>query len=217
MIVRPIASAPAAALALLIGCRDRSPPAPPAGQAAGPAGLVAFLDVRPRSGPPFAGCLPTPDRFDRLVTPAYRGVRAGELGGFEAGWRGDGPVTARVLYADDPAVPASLRRSRPSLPVGRPPLVAFIGDQALPALFVFDHGRWVCLVDLDGHVVSRLPTAACRAAYQHSGAGRCLDLTAPIATAALAGDGDALSRRCELLVRHGCGSVAADAPTALPP
>jgi hypothetical protein len=198
-----------AALALA-ACETRRepPPPPPPPEPTGPDGLVAVLD---RAAP--FDCLPDGATWNALVTPAYRGRAADPLG-LESFRllrvdRARRPFAARPLYADDATVPASLRRVRPALPIGEPPLIVFAGDTALPALFAYRDHRWWCLVDLDGLVVGSLEDDACRAAYVASGSGRCLDLTAPVAAAALGNDTDEERRRCALIVAQGCASVPA--------
>ena len=191
------------ALAALAACTDRTDEARPTD---GPDGLVRLLGGR-RHAAVVPACVPTAAERDRIVTTPYRGVPAGDPATLRAALVVEGPVTARVLYADDETVPASLRRARPAVPVGRPPLVAFIGDRALPALWVFHGDRWRCLVDLDGVVTARLPDAACRTAYERSERGRCLDFTGALAAAGLTGDTTARDRLCTLMVEHGCASV----------
>lgn len=191
----------------LAACESPAPP-PQVSQVEpdGPEGLVAVLG---RSSP--FDCLPDRATWNALVTPAYRDRAADPLGleSFRL-LRVDGKraaITAKRLYADDPTVPASLRRVRPAVSVGAKPMVAFVGDTALPAIFLYHHNRWRCLVDLDGLVVGSLEDDACRAAYLASSSGRCLDLSAPVATAALGTDTDEEQRACARLVAQGCGSV----------
>ena len=196
---------------LVVACESRKepPPAPPPPEPTGAEGLVAVLT---RSQP--FDCLPDRATWNALVTADYRDRAADPLGLesyrlLRVGKDSKLPITARPLYADDHAVPASLRRARPAMPVGTPPMIAFAGPTALPALFAYRDGRWWCLVDLDGLVVGELEDDACRAAYLKSENGRCLDLTAPIAAAALTRNSDEERRLCGLLVAHGCGSVPA--------
>lgn len=215
---RLILAARAALVALAAGalaaCESKPapPPAAPPPEPTGADGLVAVL----ARAAPF-DCLPDRATWNALVTPPYRDRAADPIGlesyrRLRIGKDARAPLTARPLFADDASVPASLRRARPAVPVGTPPLVAFAGATALPALFAYRDGRWWCLVDLDGLVVSALEDDACRAAYLGSESGRCLDLTAPIAAAALTAAADEEQRRCALLVAHGCGSVPAQPP-----
>lgn len=197
-----------AIIGALAACSSQ-PAAPLPPEPTGPAGLVAVL----ARSEPFA-CLPDRATWNALVTPPYRD-RAAEPPGLEHFERlrsARAPLTARPLYADDATIPAALRRARPAVPIGEPPLVVFAGATALPALFAYRDGRWWCLVDLDGLVVGQLEDAACRAGYLGSGSGRCLDLTAPLAAAALTGTADEEHRLCMLLVAYGCGSVPAQPP-----
>jgi hypothetical protein len=188
----------------------REPPAPPPPpEPTGPEGLVTVLARQQ----PF-DCLPDRATWNAAVTAPYRDRSADPIGlesyrMLRSGKDGKLPITARPLFADDHEVPASLRRARPAVPVGDPPLVAFAGATALPALFVYRDARWWCLVDVDGLVVGSIADDACRAAYIGSANGRCLDLTAPIAAAVLARNTDEERRLCALLVAHGCGSVPA--------
>lgn len=211
-LARLIATIVVSPAVLAAACGDRTEARRPTGDAGG---LVRLLEGR-RHTAVVPACVPPPAEHDALVTPAYRGIAGGDAAVLRAAIVVEGPVTARVLYADDLAVPASLRRARPAVPVGTPPLVAFIDDQALPALWVFHAGRWRCLVDLDGAVTTRITDAACRAAYERASSGRCLDLTAPLAEAVLRGDPADRERLCALIVAHGCGSVPTEAtpPTA---
>lgn len=215
----PLVLAALVTLALAAGCGERPPAAPPP-QRDGVDGLVELLAARHdrhpgRDDERFAGCVPDPATRDALVTLPYRGHATGDVRALAAAWRRDGVAHARALYADDPEVPASLRRARPAVPVGPPPLVARVGDAWLPALFVFHRGRWWCLIGLDAYVADRLP-ATCRRAYLGATAGRCLDLSAPLAAAALADDRAARERLCALIVDHGCDSVPAAAPAPTP-
>ncbi|HUQ01009.1 MAG TPA: hypothetical protein VM261_00880 [Kofleriaceae bacterium] len=193
-----------AALAAACGDRTDSPRATD-----GPDGLLRVLAGR-RHTAVVPACVPSAAEHDRIVTPPYRGAGAGDPARLREAVVREGAVTVKILYADDATVPASLRRARPAVPVGRPPLVGFIGGAALPALWVFHGGRWRCLVDLDGVVTARLPDAACRTAYERSEHGRCLDFTGALAAAALTADTAARDRLCTLMVEHGCGSVPAD-------
>jgi hypothetical protein len=196
----------AVAAAVLGACGDRTDlPA----HTDGPDGLLRVLAGR-RHTAVVPACVPRMAEHDRIVTAPYRAATGGDPARLREALVVEGAVSVRVLYADDATVPASLRRARPAVPVGRPPLVAFIGREPLPALWVFHGGRWRCLVDLDGVVTARIGDAACRAAYEAAGSGRCLDLTAPLATAVLTGDAAARERLCTMMVEHGCGSVPAD-------
>ncbi len=209
-----------AALAFAAGaaCSDREPtPRPPPPQRPGVEGLVEFLDGRLAVDPAhrFAGCVPSQAQIDELVTPAYRGANPLQVNRLAMAWYQSGPATARLLYADDPTASDFLRRSRPALPVGQPPLVAKIGTTWVPALFVFHGGRWLCLGDYDPYIADRIHDA-CRTAYLRSSQGRCLDFTAPLAEAVLTDDRAQRERLCALLVEHGCGSVPAEAPDSTP-
>ncbi len=192
----------------LAACEAPGRPPPRVSQAEpdGADGLVAVLG---RSQP--FDCLPDRATWNALVTPAYRDRAADPLGleSFRL-LRVDGkraPITARRLYADDLTIPASLRRVRPAVSVGAQPMVAFVGATALPAIFLHHHGRWRCLVDLDGLVIGSLEDDACRAAYVASDRDRCLDLSAPVASAALGPDPDEKARACARLVAQRCDSV----------
>jgi len=128
-----------------------------------------------------------------------------------------GEIRVVPLYADDLRIPAGLRRARPTFPVGRPPLVVRVDSyvpHVLDLAFMRVDGRWRCLASTDGLVRRAIADRdpACAAAYGQSATGRCLDLTAPIASAALDGDLPELTRLCTLLVHQGCGSVPAEAP-----
>lgn len=177
-------------------------------------GLVEFLERRQGegAGPPLGGCWPSAEQRAALVTPPYRDVRIKRLdmAAVERVWRRSGAVHARVLYANDLEVPAGLRRSRPVVPVGQPPLVASIGGRWIPALFVF-RGRWWCVGGDEREIVNELK-GDCRDAYRGSASGRCFDFTAPLAAAVLSGDEATRERLCALMVAHGCGSVPAEAP-----
>jgi hypothetical protein len=194
-------------------CGDRTDTAPPTGDAAG---LVRLLEAR-RHTAVTPACVPAMAEYDAIVTPPYRGVGGADASVLRRALVVEGPVTVRLLYADDATVPASLRRARPVVPVGKPPFVAWIAGQPLPALWVFHDGRWRCLVDMDGVVLARISDPACRAAYEGASTGRCLDLTAPLAAAVLGGVEAERTRLCALIVAHGCGSVPAEpSPTPTP-
>lgn len=207
---RALAARVAWALAALAACDRRAadPPPPEHAEPDTDVGLASILAVTL----PFE-CVPSRSIWNELVTPAWRDRSADPLG-LEAfrRLRLDGKrrgITARPLYADDLTVPASLRRVRPAVPVGARPMVAFVGDTALPAIFIYHRPRWRCLVDLDGLVIGSLEDDACRAAYIASSSGRCLDLSAPVASAAIRTDTDGEARACARLVAQGCGSVPA--------
>jgi hypothetical protein len=196
------------ALAVVVasGCGDRTD-RPRATD--GPDGLLRLLTGR-RHTAVLPACVPSAAEHDRIVTPPYRGAGAGDPATLRQALVVEGAVTVKILFADDATVPASLRRARPAVPVGRPPLVGFIAGDALPALWVFHGGRWRCLIDLDGVVTARITDATCRAAYERSERGRCLDFTGALAAAVLAADTATRDRLCTLMVEHGCGSVPAE-------
>jgi hypothetical protein len=150
------------ALAVVVasGCGDRTD-RPRATD--GPDGLLRLLTGR-RHTAVLPACVPSAAEHDRIVTPPYRGAGAGDPATLRQALVVEGAVSVKILFADDTTVPASLRRARPAVPVGRPPLVGFIAGHALPALWVFHGGRWRCLIDLDGVVTARITDATCRAA-----------------------------------------------------
>jgi hypothetical protein len=123
-----------------------------------------------------------------------------------------GAVEVRVLYANDPEVPANLRRSRAVFPVGQPPRVVAVGGRWLPTLFV-RRERWEAVEPIDAKVAAAVDDA-CRAAWLNSSQGRCFDFTGALAAAVLAADTAARVRLCTLMVAHGCGSVPAPTETA---
>jgi hypothetical protein len=195
--------------AVVAACKD----APPPFQRPGVDGLVAFLAPAGSAGW-LGDCVPTPTERAAVTTPGYRdlGFMRVDARAMQAAWdrRGRGRAQARVLYADDAEVPAFLRRARPAVPVGAPPLVATIDGDWVPALWVFRE-RWLCLVGIDRQIAVAL-RQPCRAAYLRTSVGRCLDFTAPLASAVMRGDTVARERLCTLMVEHGCGSVPAEAP-----
>jgi hypothetical protein len=212
-LARLIAIAVAVAVVAAAACGDRTDAPRATGDAAG---LVRLLEAR-RHSAVVPACVPRMAEYDQIVTRAYRGVGGASPDVLRRAVLREGDVTVHVLYADDAKIPPALRRARPVVPVGKPPLVAFIGGEPLPALWVFHHGHWRCLVDMDGVVVSRIADPACRAAYAGASEGRCLDLTAPLAAAVLGGVEAERARLCALIVAHGCGSVpAGPSPTTTP-
>lgn len=178
-------------------------------------GLVAFLAPRAAYAPWYGGCFPYQGEAATLAIAGYGEHLTIDAGAMESVWARAGAVHARVLYADDADVPASLRRSRLAFPVGEPPLVASIDGTWIPVLFVFRR-RWVCLGTLDARVASAVPEP-CAAAYLASASGRCLDFAGALAGAVAADDATARERLCTLLVEHGCGSVPAEAPPPTEP
>ena len=228
---RRVRSCVRAAIAALLaaGC-DRGPapaPAPPIG---GPDGLVRYLDGeldRIARAPDRAGAaralvaswkLPA-DVWPALVTAPYRPHHAAYATAFDraapaladaiAGAAG-AAVEARWQYADDARLDGAQIRSRIALPDGRPGVIATTtGGGALPAVFAFDGRAWRSLAGVDELTIAAIAAAdpACAATYAAARSGACLALSAPVAVAALDGDGARLGRACARMAANGCASL----------
>jgi len=146
--------------------------------------------------------------WDRTVIALYRPLHAdyqrafaAELPALVARLAGPGPVAARRHYAGDPRLTRSQARDRWAVPPLFPSLVAEAGGAPIEAVFVPDGGRWRALVGLDAVVRARVATLdpGCAAQLTLAGpTGRCTDVGAAIATAALRTDRDQLAHVCRL-------------------
>lgn len=196
-----------AVLGTALGCRT---PAPPPGS---PEALVAYLT-------PVAGADPATRQrevagweldealWNRTVVAAYRPLYAEYRAAFAAAapglvdrLAGGPPVTARRHFAGDPRLTLAEARDRWALPVLFPSLVAEAGGAPIDAVFVADGGRWRTLAGLDVAVRARVAALdpACAADLALAGrTGRCTDLGAAIAEAALRTDRDRLAHVCRL-------------------
>jgi hypothetical protein len=112
-----------------------------------------------------------------------------------------GVVTARRHYAGDPRLTLAESRDRWALPPVFPSVVAELDGAPLEAVFVRDGDRWRALVGLDAVVRARVAAldAGCAAELARAGrTGRCTDVGAAIAEAALRTDRDRLAHVCRL-------------------
>lgn len=209
----------AIAVACVAACEDPSRRIEPV-RRPGVDGLVAFLQANRRYELVHGDCVPEWRRDRDVMTPGYGDLIAlgpgSDVGAFVWLWDDrrrpdDRAIQARVLYANDPDVPAELRRTRQAFPVGAQPMVATVDGRWLPAVWLFTD-QWLCFVSFDRHIADRIHDDACRTAYVSSGAGRCLDFAGGLAGAVVANDEVARDRLCGLIVAHGCGSVPAEAP-----
>jgi hypothetical protein len=197
-------------VALAIAACHAAPPAPPPGS---PEALAAYLQAvvgadqatrqREAAGWPLDAAL-----WDRTVIPLYRPLHAdyarafaAELPALVARLAGGGTVTARRHYAGDPRLTPSQGRDRWAVPPLFPSLVAEAGGVPIEAVFVPDGERWRALVGLDAVVRARVaaidPGCAARLALAGP-TGRCTEVGAAIATAALRTDRDQLAHVCRL-------------------
>lgn len=199
-----------AVLAIVACSAPSAPPAPPPGS---PEALVAYLEAvvgadqatRQRE---VSGWQLDAAGWDRTVIALYRPLHAdyqrafaAALPGLVARLAGPGPVTARRHYAGDPRLTRSQARDRWAVPPLFPSLVAEAGGAPIEAVFVPDGGRWRALVGLDAVVLARVAALdpGCAALLALAGpTGRCSDVGAAIATAALRTDRDQLAHVCRL-------------------
>lgn len=194
------------ALVALAACR----PSPPRGS---PEALVAYLgtvvgaDDATRRREVASWELPAA-LWDRTVVASYRPLHADYERAFAAALpalvdrlaRPD-PVTARRHFAGDPRLTLAQAQGRWALPTLFPSLVAEAGGAPIDAVFVADGERWRALVGLDAVVRARVtaldPGCAARLALAGP-TGRCTDVGAAIAEAALRTDRDRLAHACRL-------------------
>jgi hypothetical protein len=112
-----------------------------------------------------------------------------------------GAVTARRHYSGDPRLTLAQGRDRWALPPLYPSLVAEAGQAPIDAVFIPDGDRWRALVGLDAVVRARIEALApgCTANLDLAGpTGRCADVGAALAIAALRRDRDQLAHVCRL-------------------
>jgi hypothetical protein len=149
-----------------------------------------------------------PSLWDRTVVALYRPLYAdyerafaAEAPALAARLARGGAVTARRHYAGDPRLTRSQSRDRWALPPLYPSLVAEAGGAPIEAVFVPDGGHWRALIGLDTVVRARVAALdpGCAANLALAGpTGRCTDVGAAIASAALRTDRDQLAHVCRL-------------------
>ena len=185
-------------------------PAPPPGS---PEALVAYLQTVVGAGEltrqrEVAGWRLDPPLWDHTVVPLYRPLHAdyerafaAEAPALVARLAQGGAVTARRHYAGDPRLTRSQARDRWALPTLYPSLVAEAGGAPIEAVFVPDGDRWRALIGLDAVVQARARALdpSCAANLALAGpTGRCTDVGAAIALAALRTDRNQLAHVCRL-------------------
>jgi predicted small lipoprotein YifL len=146
--------------------------------------------------------------WDRTVVATYRPLHADYQRAFTAEapvlvarLAHGGAITARRHYAGDPRLTLPQGRDRWALPPLFPSLVAEAGGAPIDAVFVPDGPRWRALVGLDAVVRARVTALApgCAANLARAGGtGRCSEVGAAIADAALRTDRDQLAHVCRL-------------------
>lgn len=146
--------------------------------------------------------------WDRTVVASYRPLHADYQRAFDAALPGlvdrlaaAAPVTARRHFAGDPRLTLAEARDRWALPTLFPSLVADAGGAPIDAVFVADGERWHALVGLDAAMLARVAALdpGCAANLALAGrTGRCTDVGAAIAEAALRTDRDRLAHVCRL-------------------
>jgi hypothetical protein len=196
-----------AAVAVLGACR--APPPPPGS----PEALAAYLETVAGADEPtrqreLASWRFDPALWDATVVGPYRPLHADYARAFAAELPAlvdrlarPAQVTARRHHAGDPRLTLAQARERWALPTLFPSLVAEAGGAPIDAVFVADGGRWRALVGLDAAVRARVFALdpACAARLAAAGpAGRCTDVGAAIADAALRTDRDRLAHVCRL-------------------
>ena len=190
----------------LAACR----PAPAPGS---PEALVAYLETvvgadeatRQREA---ASWRLDPPLWDHTVTEVYRPLHTDYQQTFEAALPAlvaqlahPGPISARRHYAGDPRLTLAQSRDRWALPTLYPSLVAEAGGTSIDAVFVPDGARWRVLVGLDAVVRARVAALDphCAANLALAGpTGRCTDVGAAIADAALRTQRERLAHVCRL-------------------
>jgi hypothetical protein len=201
--------------ALAIAACSGSPSAPPGPRPGSPEALVAYLQSLAGPAADDAARLREVSTWeldaalwDHTVAPLYRPLHAeyqrafaAEASAVLAGLARGGSITARRHYAGDPRLTRSQARDRWALPTLYPSLVAEIGGAPLEAVLVPDGDRWRALIGLDTVVRARVAALdpGCAANLALAGpTGRCTDVGAAIATAALRTDRDQLAHVCRL-------------------
>jgi hypothetical protein len=199
---------------LVVAACNGSPAAPPPPPGS-PEALVAYLQTVVGPGTDevtrqreVAGWRLDEALWDHTIVPLYRPLYADYQRAFAAEApaliariaRG-GAVTARRHYAGDPRLTRSQARDRWALPTLYPSLVAEAGEVPIEAVFVPDGDRWRALIGLDTVVRGRVAVLdpGCAANLALAGpTGRCTDVGAAIASAALRTDRDQLAHVCRL-------------------
>jgi hypothetical protein len=146
--------------------------------------------------------------WNATVTTTYRPLHTEYQQAFIAALPGliaqlgrPGAVTARRHYAGDPRLTLSQSRDRWALPPLFPSMVAEVAGAPIDAVFVWDGGRWRVLRGLDAVVRARVAALDDSCAVQLARAGRtgrCSDVGAAVAEAALRTDRDRLAHVCRL-------------------
>jgi hypothetical protein len=137
----------------------------------------------------------------RPLYAEYQRAFAAEAPALAARLARGGPITARRHYAGDPRLTLSQARDRWALPTLYPSLVAEAGGAPIDAVFVPAGDQWRALIGLDGvvraHVAALDP--GCATSLDLAGpTGRCTDVGAAIASAALRTDREQLAHVCRL-------------------
>jgi hypothetical protein len=196
----------AAAVVALVACREPPAAGTPEALAAYLGGVIGADEAARQQA--VAGWRLDEPAWRRTVAPAYRPLYADYRRAFDAEapalvarLAAGGPVTARRHFAGDPRLGRAQARDRWALPVLFPSLVAEAGGAPIDTVFVADGGRWYALLGLDAALRARIAALepACAAAVARAGApGRCSDVAATIADAALRTERDRLARLCRL-------------------
>jgi hypothetical protein len=146
--------------------------------------------------------------WDRTVVAPYRPLHAdyqrafaAEAPALVARLAQGGTITTRRHYAGDPRLSLSQGRDRWALPPLFPSLVAEAGGEPIDAVFVPDVARWRALIGLDTVVRARVAALdpGCAASLARAGStGRCTDIGAAIADAALRNNREQLAHVCRI-------------------
>lgn len=221
----------------LVGCDRPAPARQPAGldtlaaELASLSAAVAHAPSVDAARPALAAWQVPAARWPALVTAPFRGHHPAAAAAFDQGapallaaLRARGPrpaadIAVRWQYADDPELAPDQARLRVALPVGRPGAIAFVDGQRLAPIFVHDGQRWRALIELDRVVVDAIAAAAptCVAPYRAAVREPCLAMSAPVISAALAGDRAGLDRACARLRLAGCELPPVGDVTPRPP
>ena len=116
-------------------------------------------------------------------------------------------IRAQWQYADDPSLTDAQVRVRWVMPTGQPGVVAWIADQRVDTVFVWDSSEWRALIGADDVIVGavRALEPDCVPAILAAGPpGHCSSIGWLIADAALRGQRDRLRRGCALAAANQC-------------
>lgn len=196
----------AVVLVALAACRDSPPAGSPEALASYLSGVRDAEDATRQQA--VASWLLDEPAWRRTVIPTYlplypdyQRAFVAEAPALVAQLAHGGPITARRHFAGDPRLGLAQGRDRWALPVLYPSLVAEAGGARIDTVFVADGGRWYALLGLDAALRARIAALdpVCATHVAAAGAtGRCTEVAATIADAALRTERDRVARLCRI-------------------